>query len=397
MPRITLPTNPEEFTPAWMTEALASGGHLGDARVTGVTPASVGEGFGLLGSLARLSLAYDRDDPALPRTLVAKFPALAEVNREIARQYQVYVREVRFYQEIQDTIAMPTPRAFFAEYDPDTNDGVILLEDLAATNRIGDQLVPPERGELGPLVDMLADLHAAWWGTAETPAVDWVPKFNAPVWQQVSGTMQGFWPTYQTGFGHMLTGELRDVIERVWANLPWLLERLAEPPITLVHTDYRADNMFFPADGDGSLTIHRLAAALARPGPIRRRLLHQPEPPPRRPARSRARPPAALPRRPRCSGRTRLQLRRLLRGLPDRGALVPRLPHLHGWGHRAGERARYPARDGGLPPQLHDDPRSRRGIAAAGLANPPRARAGRALRCWRRRAPRPPRARGTPR
>ena len=73
--------------------------------------------------------------------MVAKFPALVEVNRGLAVQYQVYQREARFFNEIKRTItAMPTPEAFYADIDEATGNGVILLEDLDGKLRVGDQL-----------------------------------------------------------------------------------------------------------------------------------------------------------------------------------------------------------------------------------------------------------------
>ena len=115
MTKLPIPITAEDFTPDWVTAALQSSGALGDERVTAVEASPVGEGAGFLGSLARLAVTYDRPRAGAPATVVAKFPALIEVNRELAVQYQVYEREARFFNEIKATItAMPTPEAFYA-------------------------------------------------------------------------------------------------------------------------------------------------------------------------------------------------------------------------------------------------------------------------------------------
>ena len=257
MTKLPIPLAIEDFTAAWLTDALRAGGTLEGEAVTAVEAASLGKWGGFLGSLQRLSVTYDRPRADAPETIIAKFPALTEMNREIARQYQVYVREARFFRKIAGAVtAMPTPRAYYADHDPETNDGVVLLEDLATKLRIGDQMASPSQAEAEQLMTQSADLHATWWAQTESDAMDWVPKFDGPIWGMELESMRGFWPVYQQDFGHLLTPALRTIIERIWEGLPWLLEQLAAAPVTLVHGDYRLDNMFFPAvEGDPVMVI----------------------------------------------------------------------------------------------------------------------------------------------
>ena len=108
MPRI--PMTAEQFTPEWLTAALRQSGTLTSASVVSVVPSSLGEGFGLLGSLARLSLGYDDHEPGAPASVIVKFPAIAEMNRGLARQFRVYEREYRFYTQVAPTISTRVPR-----------------------------------------------------------------------------------------------------------------------------------------------------------------------------------------------------------------------------------------------------------------------------------------------
>lgn len=255
MTTLPIPLTPEEFTPQWLTAAFAAGRAVNGATVTGVGAGALGEGFGLLGSLARLTLTYDRPAAGAPATVIAKFPALTEMNRDVARQYQVYVREARFYQEIANTVsAMPTPQIYYVAHDPETKDGVVLLEDLAGARRIGDQLGSPSPAEAAQLMDQIADLHATWWDRTDDGTLAWVPRFSDPLWDLVLESMRGFWPIYQEAYGHLLSPEMHAIVERVWQGLPWLLERLSRPPITFVHGDYRLDNMFFPQTAGDPVT-----------------------------------------------------------------------------------------------------------------------------------------------
>ena len=66
MTALPIPLTSEEFTPQWLTAAFAAGGAVRGATVTGVEAGSLGEGFGLLGSLARLTLTYTDPQRARP-------------------------------------------------------------------------------------------------------------------------------------------------------------------------------------------------------------------------------------------------------------------------------------------------------------------------------------------
>ena len=92
----------------------------------------------------------------------------------------------------------------------------------------------------------------------------------------------------------------------------------------MIHGDFRADNLFFEADGSvavGRLPAHRHRSRRLRPG-----LLRHPEPRPRRRRPARAGPVRPLDRRPwpppACPRRTLVDLGRL----PGRRPVLPRVP-----------------------------------------------------------------------
>ena len=172
MSDLPIPLTVEDFTPDWLTAALQSSGTLEDKRVTAVDASPMGEAFGFLGSLSRLELTYDRPRPGAPATIIAKFAAQAELNRDFARQYGIYVTEARFFQDLRPSLnATPTVRAFYTAYDSAAGDGVTILEDLQGKLRIGDQVVSPSEAEAERIVEQSAGFHATWWGRAETE--DW--------------------------------------------------------------------------------------------------------------------------------------------------------------------------------------------------------------------------------
>ena len=239
-----------------MTAALRSGGVLGDERVVSVEASPLGEGFGFLGSLLRLVLGYDQQPAAAPGTVIVKFAAQAEANRAFARQFGIYATEARFFQDLRASLtAVPTVHAYYTAYDAAAGDGVTVLEDLQGKLRIGDQMASPSLVEANTIVEQLAGLHATWWGRTDADDLAWLPKTDGPVWAMAPATLQGFWPVYQENFGHLLTPALISAVERTWASMEWVFKRFAAPPITVLHGDYRLDNMFFPEQEGDPITI----------------------------------------------------------------------------------------------------------------------------------------------
>ncbi|MFN0096765.1 MAG: phosphotransferase [Dehalococcoidia bacterium] len=242
---LTIPLSPEAFTSDWLTAALRESGVLRESRVTSAVPSSLGEGFGLLGSLTRLTLTYDRPEPGAPVTLVAKFPHISEANRDIARQYRIYEREFVFYREVAPAVDTELPRVLYQGLDASIGDAVILLADLAPS-RVGDQLVAPTRSEVIATVREIAKVHAAWWGRCDSPSLSRVPYLNDALWLQVAQSMKIFWPTFQRTFPDLLNDNLREIGDRFAPGIAALADRLSAAPATLVHGDLRLDNLFFP-------------------------------------------------------------------------------------------------------------------------------------------------------
>ena len=62
----TIPRNPGDITPNWLTAALESGGVSGGATVSGYSAETIAEGTGFVNQLFRLRLDYDPGMPDRP-------------------------------------------------------------------------------------------------------------------------------------------------------------------------------------------------------------------------------------------------------------------------------------------------------------------------------------------
>lgn len=245
-----LPASIDAISTEWLTDALRSRDVIQGATVTSIAATTVGEGAGFIGQLAQLSLEYDKLEPGAPTSLIAKLPATAPENRQLGDLFRLYEREGKFYQELSEEIPMKTPRCFYNEMHVERGEFVLLLEDLAPA-QVGDQLAGCSDAQVQLAMRGLAPLHAQWWDDPRLARLDWMPAVNDPV---IVGTIRqayhDTWDEFLRRFKALLTTSMLRTAERFGQHFEGVVDRLAEPPQTILHGDYRLDNMFFGNEGD---------------------------------------------------------------------------------------------------------------------------------------------------
>src|SRR5580693_8461198 len=166
-----------DLTAEFLTRALA--GRLGGAAVTTVELAGVGTGQ--VSDTYRLHLTYDPADnngrrpgaPALPATMIAKVPAADPASRAAARAFRTYEIEASFYRELAPGLPVSLADCYYAGYDAEPDEYVVLLADLAPAQP-GDQLTGLTAAEAAAAIDELAALHAAGWDSQDLAALAWL-------------------------------------------------------------------------------------------------------------------------------------------------------------------------------------------------------------------------------
>lgn len=239
MATLSIPKQVEDVTADWLSAALG-------AKVAKVQSVAIAAGVGFLGKLARLTLTYADAATTQPHTVILKLPTLDARSRQLARLFRFYEREVRFYRELAPRIGIRVPKLLHGEFDPESGDFVLLLEDLAPA-RVGDQLesCTPEQARVA--VREAAVMHATWWRKPELDGLDWIPFANDPVHLSAEPTYQACWQ----GFLEFSGARLSDPVKRIGEQLATRINRIQhgfmERPMTIVHGDYRLDNLFFAA------------------------------------------------------------------------------------------------------------------------------------------------------
>jgi len=227
----------EEVTAAWLSEALGR-------PITAATLEPLDAGIGFIGRTARARLLTDDDGDA---NVVVKLPGPDGPARSLGVAGGMYEREARFYAEVASVVGIRVPRPLAVRMDLDAGRFALVLEDLAPA-RPGDQLAGATTDEALAAVDVAARLHARWHERLDPSAWPWLPrpeKAHAPLAEAAATGL----PAYLDTIGPELEPQQVRMAELVSTRLLGLLATQDGPPHTLVHGDYRLDNLLFDDDG----------------------------------------------------------------------------------------------------------------------------------------------------
>ncbi len=267
MATLTVPGTMAEVDSAWLTAALRSGGVIKDATVTASPRVQIGQGVGILGELARITLEYDRAEAGAPKSLIAKIPTADPGGRGVAQMLGFYEKEARFYVELFDHVGVRTARGYYSAGDAETVKYIVLMEDLSAVP-IGDQVKGATADECRLLMTEIAKLHAKWWESPELAALDWVPAVNSDVIKLAAVAYAQALEPFLTNFGDHLSGAEREMALKYMHRMNPIQDAFASAPNTLCHGDLRLDNVFWGSvDGTAPVTLVDWQIAVKARGP----------------------------------------------------------------------------------------------------------------------------------
>lgn len=229
---------PDEVSAEWLGERLRAAGHR-DARVRRFTGTPIGTGQ--IGTCIRYDLELESGEPAVPRSLVGKFPSEDPDSRRTGVQLRNFLKEVSFYRELQPRLRISTPRCYHAEIEGEGPEFALLLEDLSPAVP-GDQLAgcTPEVARAAVLE--LVGLHAPTWCDASLRGIDWLGEPSEATVQIVRALYRAQLPGFLARYGDRLAPDEAAVIARVGEDGGSPFGPLRDP-FALVHVDYRLDNL----------------------------------------------------------------------------------------------------------------------------------------------------------
>lgn len=253
---LPIPRSRSDLTVAWLSEALG-------LPVVEAAAVTIAEGAGFMGRLARVELSY-ADGVDGPRSLVAKMPTDDPGGVALGQMLRLWEREARFYLDLRDKLPVRTPRCYHAAGDPESGIYAMLLEDLSGLAN-GDNIAGASTRQAANAIDWLARFHAAQAGGGDAAGLSWLPSTALdaadPMYQGLQPMLEAVWPSFVDQFHPQAPDGTLDSVERL---IPRFTEALGEPMLapTLVHSDFRADNLFF--DGNEVIVIDWQAVALGQ-------------------------------------------------------------------------------------------------------------------------------------
>ena len=239
------PSTIEDVSADWLTGVLQGSGFDG-AQITDLQVEVIGEGVGIMGLLYRVKLSYSESSAKeVPQSVVIKVPSPHEQTRHIARAFMFYGKEIGFYRDAAKDTPLDTPRCYAAHHDPESDDFVLVLEDLDGMEVIS-QLdgCPIDKAEIA--IEALARHHAAFWESERfSEDLAWLPfGWDVPFPQAIAQGFSQAWPTCMEMFPNGVSERIKKVGEKFPTVTSEMME-LADSPVTLAHGDFRLDNLFF--------------------------------------------------------------------------------------------------------------------------------------------------------
>jgi len=241
---------PGDVGPDWLTDVLRDRGLLAEGRVVSVVPTPVGTGQ--MADTVRFTLDYEPAG-AGPPTIVGKFTSADEQSHATGRIMRAYEVEVRFYAEIAPRVAVRHPRLLFAALDPEEAWFTLLLEDLDGAVQ-GDEILGCDTAVATAALRQLAGLHAPCWEATDLAASPWVNRATPESEAFTASVVTGVFPGFLERYGDRMDPSHVHLLE---SFLPRLAAWIARPrgPRTVVHADFRLDNLLFTADDPAPVVV----------------------------------------------------------------------------------------------------------------------------------------------
>jgi hypothetical protein len=272
-----IPGTIEEITTEWLTGALTKSGVLKNNSIRTLSRNIMGEGMGYAGTLARLSIEYEQPDDTLPSTMIAKIPTQVSKSKMLHEALWNYERENHVYEEILPHLPLRTPKCYYSDFDrgkgekwmnkvyrryaslPQSLVGlyfiyaafrnlrmkrryILLLEDISNLEQI-TQLEGCSFEDAKMVMKPLGIAQASLW---ESPQLGkyWL-KDHSDFSRLVSFMSTRWQPVIKKTYPGKISPKMQTVFDWLKKNNSQLDVYAKTRPHTLIHTDYRLDNLFF--------------------------------------------------------------------------------------------------------------------------------------------------------
>ena len=229
-----------ELTPSWLQGALRAAGY--DVTITGLAVEPIGTGQLSVSLRARFDIATEVS--GLPRSVVVKIPAADAGLRSLMSQ--AYLSEIGFYHELAATVDVDVPACHLVTAAPDGSSFTLILEDMAPATP-GDQISGATVGEVAQAIRNLAGLHGPRWGDPTLRESRWLRTQGEAMNASLAEVYPLLLPQVAERLGAALSPEDHATLQEV-ATVLGAFFKARSHRYSLIHGDYRLDNLLFGPD-----------------------------------------------------------------------------------------------------------------------------------------------------
>ena len=274
-----IPQSAAELTPEWFNGVLDV-----DSTVISVRTEDIGAGVGFMGEVHRCHLTWEPSGRDLPRSVIVKVPTRNDDNFAVGDAMQAYEREIVVYQTLRPTLGLPMPTYFHGAMDPDPapwlDRPIVFLFDhlpIRGVNWVIARFIALARKSKRRYILVIEDIDDARPPTQLTGgslddahrALELLARFHARNWMRTDArnAYRKIWPldrasrVFQASyvrnreqfverFGARLGPDTMARLDEIQGRVPAISEALAAEPWTLLHGDFRLDNLLFRSDDE---------------------------------------------------------------------------------------------------------------------------------------------------
>ncbi len=223
-----------EINAKWLSEQL--GHHIEEFEIE-----PLGVPQGVLSNTMRLKPRGPSDD--LPSSLILKIDSENLHKREMALKLNCFHREVSFYRTVAPDISSLVPLVYATGNGSSDEGRWLLMEDLTAM-KVGNQVRGVSADASCLVLDAIAQLHARFWNSSSLHGYEWLT--DNQFWFQGSREMlSSFHCNFLNDYELRVEPEALRAIEFVIENSQRIDEKMAQRPMTMVHSDLRVENVLF--------------------------------------------------------------------------------------------------------------------------------------------------------
>ncbi len=247
MTRPPIPRSADDVTARWMQQALGAGRASELAPLKEIILEEIDARAGVIGTVLRCHLISERAAAGIPPTVIVKLPGTNAGNLRMSRRLQMFRREYDYYTLVSPLSPVRSPALLYGDFAGGSNRFVLVLEDLKEMQTVS-QLEGASVAQARRALRTLARLHATFWNRGDQPPLNCIydalaARRRAPLQLAYLANLA---PALER-FGSLFSPAMRGLAEAYGPRVAAHIDEVAAGPRTLIHGDFRLDNILFPA------------------------------------------------------------------------------------------------------------------------------------------------------